>query len=542
MQIDKPSIIENIYMTTGKGLAVAEAGSGGATGGTITTDGLYTVHKFSGNGTFTPINSGVVEYLIVGGGGGAASSVGGPGGGGGVLMGTCSITAQGYSIFVGGGGAGRDSGSKTFGITGGSSTFNSLKAFGGGGGGAADTNNGLDGGSGGGTGPGPGSTAGQGYAGPPRQGYNGGVSTTNWVCPGGGGAGQQGADSTASAGGKGGDGIASDIVEAGVDVYYGGGGGGAPYWDTNSGASSGLGGQGGGGNAAAVNPSGASGSPGVNGLGGGAGGGSTGGGNIPASASGGSGVVIIRYLTSTQDPTSIDKNIIKRTSASPVSGTGTVAIGYAGDLVSIPYTAAGFVKTGTTGILSIDTGTYLTDAPTDGSQYCRQDGSWATIVAGGGSGTVTEVDLKLPTEFNVSVSQVTTSGTLTAAWITSIAQNYIFAAPTSGTGSPAFRALVAADIPTLNQNTTGTATWALNAVLATTATYAVNAGTATYAVSAGSVSGAPAITSGTAAPTSTPGKIGDIYVDTLAHYIYMADGTDGSGNWVLLNYGNIATA
>ena len=39
-------------------------------------------------------------------------------------------------------------------------------------------------------------------------------------------------------------------------------------------------------------------------------------------------------------------------------------------------------------------------------------------------------------------------------------QNYIFAGPASGSsvGAPSFRALVAADMPTLNQNTTGTAT------------------------------------------------------------------------------------
>ena len=36
-------------------------------------------------------------------------------------------------------------------------------------------------------------------------------------------------------------------------------------------------------------------------------------------------------------------------------------------------------------------------------------------------------------------------------------QNYIFAGPTSGSGAPSFRAMVAGDVPTLNQNTTGTA-------------------------------------------------------------------------------------
>ena len=35
--------------------------------------------------------------------------------------------------------------------------------------------------------------------------------------------------------------------------------------------------------------------------------------------------------------------------------------------------------------------------------------------------------------------------------------NYVLAAPNGTAGTPTFRALVAADIPTLNQNTTGSA-------------------------------------------------------------------------------------
>ena len=45
---------------------------GVATGGTITTDGDYKVHKFTSSGTFevTTVPSAGVEYLVVGGGGG----------------------------------------------------------------------------------------------------------------------------------------------------------------------------------------------------------------------------------------------------------------------------------------------------------------------------------------------------------------------------------------------------------------------------------------------------------------------------------------
>lgn len=72
------------------------------------------------------------------------------------------------------------------------------------------------------------------------------------------------------------------------------------------------------------------------------------------------------------------------------------------------------------------------------------------------TGTVTSVALSLPAIFSVSGSPVTTSGTLTAT-LASQTANQFFAAPNGSAGAPAFRAIVAADIPTLNQNTTGSA-------------------------------------------------------------------------------------
>lgn len=65
-----------------------------------------------------------------------------------------------------------------------------------------------------------------------------------------------------------------------------------------------------------------------------------------------------------------------------------------------------------------------------------------------GSGTVTSVGLSLPNIFTVSNSPVTTTGTLTAT-LASQTANQVFAAPNGASGSPTFRSLVAADIPTL---------------------------------------------------------------------------------------------
>ena len=70
-----------------------------------------------------------------------------------------------------------------------------------------------------------------------------------------------------------------------------------------------------------------------------------------------------------------------------------------------------------------------------------------TNVAITASGTVTSVGLAAPTQFTVSGSPVTTSGTLAFAWNTQTA-NFVLVGPTAGAAAaPTFRALVTADIP-----------------------------------------------------------------------------------------------
>lgn len=102
----------------------------------------------------------------------------------------------------------------------------------------------------------------------------------------------------------------------------------------------------------------------------------------------------------------------------------------------------------TTGVFSIT----LADATHNG--YLSST-DWNTF-NNKGSGTVTSVGLSLPAIFSVSGSPVTSSGTLSAT-LASQTQNLFFATPDGLSGSPSFRAILAADIPTLNQNTTGSA-------------------------------------------------------------------------------------
>lgn len=90
--------------------------------------------------------------------------------------------------------------------------------------------------------------------------------------------------------------------------------------------------------------------------------------------------------------------------------------------------------------------------------------AWVLLIASS-PGTVTSVGLAMPSIFDVSGSPVTGAGTLTAALANQNA-NLIFAGPSTGAAAaPTFRSLVAADVPTLNQNTTGSAA-TLSAVLA----------------------------------------------------------------------------
>lgn len=81
---------------------------------------------------------------------------------------------------------------------------------------------------------------------------------------------------------------------------------------------------------------------------------------------------------------------------------------------------------------------------------------WNTF-NGKGSGTVTSVGLSIPSWLSVSGSPVTTSGTLAVTAATGQTANQFLATPNGSTGAVGLRAIVAADIPTLNQNTTGSA-------------------------------------------------------------------------------------
>jgi len=244
-----------------------------ATGGTITTDGAYTIHTFTEDGTFVAASSLSCDVLMVGGGGGAGKSGGGAGG----LISLSGVSLSGtLPVVIGAGGAG-SSGTAS---PGGDTTFNSLTAVGGGEGTANAVGAAGAGGSGGG-GEASSTTTSVGGVGTPGQGYdggtNGGSTGSPYVTGGGGGAGGAGGNGSGSTSGAGGAGVQSSI--SGSALWYAVGGAGASFL---AGGTDGAAGNSGG----AVN-----GGNGVHRGFGGAGLANGTGGN------GGPGIVVIRYLT-----------------------------------------------------------------------------------------------------------------------------------------------------------------------------------------------------------------------------------------------------
>jgi hypothetical protein len=83
--------------------------------------------------------------------------------------------------------------------------------------------------------------------------------------------------------------------------------------------------------------------------------------------------------------------------------------------------------------------------------FLRADGLWTAPPTS--SGTVSSIGLVLPPEFAVSGSPITSAGTLTAAWMVQ-GPSRVLASPVAS-GTPAFRALTALDIPTLSKSQIG---------------------------------------------------------------------------------------
>lgn len=345
-----------------------------------------------------------IDYLIVagGGGGGSASSGysgGGAGGAGGyrTSYGTGNIsggnspvesalnltTGTSYTITVGDGGAGGPAASPInaappSGTKGDNSVFASITSEGGGYGVGQGQGAGGSGGSAGGGG----GSGGAGGTGTSNQGSNGGTGTTS--CPsnacllGGGGGGASQAGSSVQAG-KGGNGLSSSIT--GTSVIRAGGGSGGSYgpigWNDP------IAGGAGGGGAAGVQANGYVGQPGTANTGGGGGGATWYTNQVSRKGGdGGSGIVILRYVTTDANYTATGLTPTETTDGTDTIlsfttvGTGTITFSppppppFSGTKVTTPVTD--FNKINTEEGLKMPSGT-SSNQPTGVGGMVRND-------------------------------------------------------------------------------------------------------------------------------------------------------------------------
>ena len=255
-----------------------------------------------------------LDYLVVaGGGGGGCGYYGGGGGAGGYRTAANYLVNPGSAITVTVGSGGTASGSVSVnGTNGSNSVFEAITSIGGGGGASRSTSSaGNSGGSGGGA-------SFQdflGGAGTAGQGNRGGNLVTGEFGGSGGGAGAAGTGASNGVVSPGGIGLASSI--SGTSTYYAGGGGGGKYGVVSAG---GLGGGGAGGAAVPF----AAAVAGTANTGGGGGGG---GDNAVPGANGGSGVVILRFLST----------------VTPAGTTGSPTITTDGSYSVYKFTASGSI-------------------------------------------------------------------------------------------------------------------------------------------------------------------------------------------------------
>lgn len=142
-------------------------------------------------------------------------------------------------------------------------------------------------------------------------------------------------------------------------------------------------------------------------------------------------------------------------SGSPVTSTGTLTLAWANETANRIFAGPSSGPPGTPTFRAMVAADIPNTAVTPGSYTYTSltvDAQGRLTAASSGAaptGTVTSVAMTVPTELSVSGSPITTSGTLALSW-NSEAQHSVFAGPSGSAGTPAFRALVASDIPALS--------------------------------------------------------------------------------------------
>jgi hypothetical protein len=168
-------------------------------------------------------------------------------------------------------------------------------------------------------------------------------------------------------------------------------------------------------------------------------------------------VKLLASSSATTPVTTISFGSTGLTPSTATSGAVTVA-----GTLAVANGGTGLTTTPANGALDIGNGTGFTRATlTAGTGVTITNSSGGiTIAATGSGGTVTDVTATSPV---ASTGGTTPVISLSANYgdtlnpYASKTANFFLAAPNGSSGAPTFRAIVAADIPTLNQNTTGNA-------------------------------------------------------------------------------------
>lgn len=168
--------------------------------------------------------------------------------------------------------------------------------------------------------------------------------------------------------------------------------------------------------------------------------------------------------------------------------------------------------------------------PNDATKALLGDGSWGTIA---GQGTVTSAGLSMPDEFQVSGSPITGSSTITVSWGSPNNNHALMGAP----GGVGFRAIAAADLPTMTATTQGIVPMPPNdsaQVLKGNGTWGTLAGTGTVTSVGLSV---PAGFQVANSPVTTSGTLALDFYETTATRILATDGA-GAVAWRTLGSGS----
>lgn len=189
-------------------------------------------------------------------------------------------------------------------------------------------------------------------------------------------------------------------------------------------------------------------------------------------------------------------------------------------------------------IVDPDTGYHLA-INSDGSINIMDGG-------GGGSGTVTSVDVSVPSWLTSAGGPITSSGTI-AITGTSQSQNLFLASPNGSSGAMTPRSIVAADIPTLNQNTSGSAASFSGSLLGDiTGTQGATVASFVGGSSAASINAAELLanaatatnTASTIMKRDASGQVGASTITVPAIGVTAAVGTDKTGTNLVVAAGN----